>query len=159
MNSNRFKPPGGVFGFFGLLGFLYLSGGGCGSQAPLGPPRKPTVAVQGIVHVDGKPVEMLEISCHDATRLDLAESLVVTSYTDSEGKFSLSTYEPGDGVHEGDYVLTFLAGEFNIVSRNYGGPDKLNNRYRAPKESTVKFTAKKGMPVDLGTTQLTTKTK
>ncbi|TXT37809.1 MAG: Uncharacterized protein FD138_560, partial [Planctomycetota bacterium] len=58
---------------------------------------------------------------------------------------------------EGDYALTFLWGEFNVISRSYGGPDKLKDRYKSPQESKVKFTAKKGTPLDLGKIELTTK--
>jgi hypothetical protein len=39
---------------------------------------------------------------------------------------------------------------------SYGGPDRLNNRYRDPQKSTVRFTVK-DEPVDLGSIELTTK--
>ena len=48
-------------------------------------------------------------------------------------------------------------GEINLIGRSYDGPDKLNNRYKSPTESKVKFTAKKGDPADLGKIELTTK--
>jgi hypothetical protein len=100
---------------------------------------------------------MLEVTCHDVKRIGTDGSMVVAAYTDAQGKFELSSYVKGDGVPEGDYVLTFLWGELNLVSTNYGGPDKLMERYKSPEESKVKFTAKQGTPLDLGTIELTTK--
>ena len=111
----------------------------------------------GSVLVDGQPVEGLEVSCHDVKLMETGDSTVATTYTDAQGKFEVASYTPGDGVPEGDYMVTFLWGELNIISRSYGGPDKLNDRYKSPQESKVKFTAKKGTPVDLGKIELTTK--
>ncbi len=122
--------------FCGLLWWGCL---GCSSPPPPGPPRKPTYPVTGTVTVDGQLVEMLEVACHDAKRLESGEAMIATAYT------------------EGDYALTFLWGEFNVISRSYGGPDKLKDRYKSPQESKVKFTAKKGTPLDLGKIELTTK--
>jgi hypothetical protein len=130
---------------------------GCGSPPPPGPPQQPTFPVQGIVTVDGTPVEGLEVSCHDAKLIATGNSVVATAYTDAEGKFQLSYYKPGDGLPEGNYSLTFLWGEFNLLSRSYGGPDKLKNRYSSAKDSKVTFTSKRGSSVDLKTIELTTK--
>ena len=138
-------------------GLVWFGCSGCGKDLPQGPPRKQTFPVTGVVLVDGQPVEVLEISCHDVKRIGTDDSVIVTAYTDAQGKFELASYVAGDGVPEGDYVLTFLWGEMNIISRSYGGPDKLKERYKSPQESKVKFTAKKGTPVDLGKIELTTK--
>lgn len=146
-----------MIAILGLVGLVGISSLGCGSPPPPGPPRKPTYPIKGIVLVDGQPVEMLEVSCHDTKLPSDGNSVIATAYTDAEGKFELATYAAGDGVPEGDYVLTFLWGEFNVISRSYGGPDKLKDRYSSPKSSQVKFTVKKGTPVDLGKIELTTK--
>jgi len=45
----------------------------------------------------------------------------------------------------------------NMLSRSYGGPDKLNKRYTNPEKSEIKFTVEPGKPVDLGVIELTTK--
>ena len=157
MNTNYFRGFDRALAIGIVSGFLWVGCLGCGSQPPPGPPRKPTVPVTGLVLVDGQPVEGLEISCHDVKLMETADSAVATTYTDAQGKFEVASYVPGDGVPEGEYMATFLWGELNIISRSYGGPDKLNDRYRSPKESKVKFTVKKGVPLDLGKIELTTK--
>ncbi len=157
MNTNHCRYPNltlSILLFSGLVSFGCL---GCAKDLPQGPPRKPTFPVTGLVLVDGQPVEILEISCHDVKRIGTDDSVIVTAYTDAQGKFELASYVAGDGVPEGDYVLTFLWGEMNILSRSYGGPDKLKDRYKSPQESKVKFTAKKGTPIELGKIELTTK--
>ena len=76
--------------------------------------------------------------------------------TDKDGVFNLSTYVAGDGVPEGDYVLTFQWGTLNTFRHTFEG-DKLNGRYTDPTNSVAKFTAKYGEPTDLGEIKLTTK--
>jgi hypothetical protein len=49
-------------------------------------------------------------------------------------------------------------GEINLLSAQYGGPDKLNGRYADKEKSDVHFTVKPGdEPLDLGRIELTTK--
>lgn len=153
-HCRRARPSLSVLVFSGLVWF---GCSGCGLDLPHGPPRKQTFPVTGVVVVDGQPVEMLEVACHDVKLIGTDGSMVVAAYTDAKGKFELSSYQAGDGVPEGDYVVTFSWGEINLISRSYGGPDKLKDRYKSPQESKVKFTAKKGTPVDLGKIVLITK--
>jgi hypothetical protein len=71
-----------------------------------------------------------------------------------DGTFEISTYQQGDGVPNGEYVLTIVWGKLNLMTRTYGGPDKLKGAYSDPK--TSKFTFKvSGGPVDLGPLDLT----
>ena len=119
--------------------------------------RKATYPVTGVVRVDGQPVGQLAISCVSATGLDKANPTVSAAFTDKEGAFKISTYEKGDGVPVGDYVLTVIWGQMNLLSMQYGGPDKLKGKYADPATSTIKFTVKEGVPTDLGTNELTTK--
>jgi hypothetical protein len=81
---------------------------------------------------------------------------ISSAFTDKQGKFSISTYEQADGVPVGSYVLTFEWGQWNMMSMQYGGPDKLNGKYSDPKTSEVRFEVKAGEPTDLGTIKLTT---
>lgn len=141
----------------GVVSGLWWCAVGCSSPPPPGPPRKPTIPVTGSLVIDGQPVEMIEIACHDMKKIETNDSKVSATFTDAQGKFALTTYVEGDGVPEGDYALTFMWGQFDLFSRSYVGPDKLNDRYKSPRESKVKFTAKKGSPVDLGKIELTTK--
>lgn len=137
-----------------LLAGVCLSCLACGEE---GPPRKETYPVTGEVHVDGEPANYLAVTCHDTKGLDSTSPTTSSAFTGEDGKFSISTYESGDGVPAGEYVLTFMWGQKEALSGRYGGPDKLNNRYADPKASEVRFTVESGKPTDLGQIQLTTK--
>ncbi len=118
--------------------------------------RKVTFPVSGLVYVDGAPVENLAVTCVKQPLGDDKEHPTQSqTYTEKDGKFKISTYKSGDGVPEGDYVLTFYWGELNLMSMTYSGPDKLNERYQDPASSPVRFTVKPGEPTDLGKIELT----
>jgi hypothetical protein len=119
--------------------------------------RKPTFPVTGQLLVDGNPAEDVQITCHAVGGVDKENPTSSRTDTGEHGVFKFSTYAGGDGVPEGDYVLTFFWGQTNVFTREYVGPDKLNDRYRDPKKSEVSFTVKKGAPTDLGTIELTSK--
>jgi hypothetical protein len=122
-----------------------------------GPPRKATFPVTGTVRVDGKPVDQMAIRCISVSGMDAQDPTESATFTDAEGNFQIATYQKGDGVPVGSYVLTFEWGQWNYISMQYGGPDKLNGKYADPKTSTIKFDVKEGQPTDLGTIELTTK--
>lgn len=134
------------------LGCLLLCS--CGEQ---GPPRKETFPVTGEVYVDGQPADQLAVRCINVNGIDKASPTVSSAFTDENGKFEISTYESADGVPEGEYVLTFMWGEWNRISGSYGGPDKLNDRYTDQKSSQHRFTVEKGKRTDLGRIELTAK--
>lgn len=137
-----------------LLAGICLS---CLACAEEGSPRKETYPVTGEVYVDGEPANYLAVTCHDVNGTDTAMPTVSSAFTGPDGKFSISTYESGDGVPAGDYVLTFMWGELNALSGRYGGPDKLKGRYAEPKKSEVRFKVEPGQPTDLGRIELTRK--
>lgn len=70
---------------------LIVSLAGC-SGDPKDPLRKPTVPVKGVVNYKGKPLE-------GATITFVMEGDAIPAYgkTDAEGKFTLKTYDEGDG--------------------------------------------------------------
>ena len=119
--------------------------------------RKETYPVSGVVFVDGQAAANLAVRCTDVNGLDKENPTISSAFTDDQGKFEISTYESSDGVPAGEYVLTFVWGEWNLISGSYGGPDKLKDRYTDPKTSEIKVTVKEGEPTDLGTIELTTK--
>lgn len=121
------------------------------------PNREETYPVVGEVYVDGQPAAGLQVTCHAVEGLDSETGWVCKGMTDETGKFEINTYEKGDGVPEGDYVITFMWGKTNFASMSYGGPDKLKKKYLNPKKSEYKFTAVKGEPTDLGRIDLKTK--
>lgn len=130
---------------------------GCGGSVSPEPARIATYPVTGEITVEGQPAEDLEVTCHEVKSLGTGAAFKMTANTDRLGKFQLSTYAPGDGVPEGEYVLTFLWGKLNVLSTRYEGPDRLNNRYLDPNGAKTKFTSTKGKRVDLGKIELTTK--
>lgn len=124
-----------------------------------GPYRKDTTKVTGRVLVDGNPAEMLRVMCHDVNGMDQEHPSLSSTLTAEDGTFEIATYEAGDGVPAGDYTLTFMWGQLNLMAGTYGGPDKLNGRYSDPEASEHEFTVSTGddaEPIDLGTIELTT---
>ncbi|MFQ5732027.1 MAG: hypothetical protein ACE5KM_08735 [Planctomycetaceae bacterium] len=120
--------------------------------------RKPTFPVTGRVTVDGKaPGSPIAVKCHPVDGMDKQNPTISSAFTAEGGKFEISTYNSGDGIPEGQYVLTFYWGKHNPFTMNYGGPDKLKNRYKNPKTSKFKITVKAGEPTDLGRIDLKTK--
>jgi hypothetical protein len=109
------------------------------------------------VYVDGQPADGLAVTCHSVAGLDKESPTLSSAFTGKDGKFEISTYESADGVPAGDYVLTFVWGKWNTISMTYGGPDKLNDRYKDPKTSEFKVSVQQGKPTDLGRIELTTK--
>lgn len=119
--------------------------------------RKETYPVTGTVVVDGKPGDGIQVVLNDVKGIDPNNPSISHTITDPDGKFAISTYEHGDGVPKGEYKLTFFWGAFNPLSMEYGGEDKLKNRYNDPATSTFKINVEKGKPLDLGKIELTTK--
>lgn len=144
------------FSVFLLLSTLATVMIGCSEDQPF---RKETSKVTGQVLVDGTPLPAtrpLKIGCHNLAGMDTEHPTVSSALTGEEGRFEISTYESGDGLPAGDYVLTFMWGKMNLIAGSYGGPDQLKGRYSDPEKSEVKVTVRAGEPVDLGQIQLTT---
>ncbi len=73
---------------------MILVAGGC-SQSN-------TVAVTGTVTLNGKPADQAEV------QFTPKEGRMASGVTDNEGKFSLSTFSPGDGAVPGDHKVTIV---------------------------------------------------
>lgn len=137
-----------------LCGLFILSG--CGTSGPQGGPRVSTTAVTGTVNVDGAPAAFLRVVAvsSGATSQVPIESSALTS---ADGKFSLSTYESGDGVPAGTYKLTFYWGEMNLMNGQYSG-DKFKGRYADAAKSEVAITVNDGSDAqDVGVINLSMK--
>ncbi|MDP1798255.1 MAG: lipoprotein [Planctomycetaceae bacterium] len=127
---------------------------GCGRK---GPPMKKTYKVTGKVLVDGKePGSSIQMECHNTGEIDRQMHTFSQSNTKDDGTFEIATYTSGDGVPAGEYKLTFAWQEFNLMSRSYGGPDKLKKRYSDPGKAEIKFSVV-DKSVNLGEINLTTK--
>jgi hypothetical protein len=119
----------------GLVAALFL---GCGSEGP------PAVPVAGTITYKGKPIEMGTIMFFpkDGKHDKVAAGEI------KDGKFTLSTYQEGDGAPAGVYRVTIQStkevttpgGDTNLESLlppRFGDPD------RAPFEATI---PRKGTP-------------
>lgn len=138
-----------------ILAALFLLTPSCAKEQAF---RKQTVPVTGRVTVDGQaPSSPVQIRCFNLHGMDQEHPTVSSTVTRDGGQFSISTYESGDGVPEGEYAVTFEWKQLNLVSMSYGGEDALKGRYSDPQTSEVRFTITPGTkPLDLGTIELTT---
>lgn len=117
--------------------------------------RKETFPVTGTITVDGKPVEKLAVKCHPEAGMDTENPTVSSAFTDKDGKFSISTYEKGDGIPAGTYTLTVTWGTFNAITMSYGG-DKLKGKYADPETSGILVTVEPGVQTPPLKLELTT---
>ncbi|WP_166830060.1 hypothetical protein [Thalassoroseus pseudoceratinae] len=139
-----------MFVYAGCL--LLLVGCGGGDE----PYRKPTAPVTGIITIDGQPPKNpVKITTHPVDGMDQEHPSFSHCMTGENGAFEISTYETGDGVPEGEYRLTFQAGQMNLVSRSYSG-DLFKGRYSDPEKSEFTLTVSGTDPIDLGTINLST---
>jgi hypothetical protein len=127
---------------------------GCGgSTGPQGGPRVTTVAVTGVVKVDGAPAPFLRVVAVPVGGVG-AVPMESAALTDANGAFGLSTYESGDGVPPGQYQLTFVWGQINLMNSQYSG-DKFNGKYADPAKSEHNLTVTDSdEPHDLGVIEL-----
>lgn len=149
-SSRRFPHLGHV----ALLTILPLCIMAC-SREPRGGPRVPTYPITGKVMVDGKPAQNVSVICHPVNG-DAAVKTSISAFTDAEGQFSIGTYEGGDGAPQGEYRLTFTWGQINLMTGQYGPPDRLKGKYADPETSEFTVTAREGQEADLGVIELTT---
>lgn len=101
----------------------------CREPAPY---RKETYSVTGQIRVNGKPAAGVAVLCRDVRGIDAEHPTITSALTDQDGRFRLSTYESGDGVPDGEYVLSFEWRDYSPFTGSYDGPDKLGGRYSTP---------------------------
>lgn len=123
---------------------------GC-SEEPRGGPRVPTSPLTGIVLVDDKPTAMVQVKCTATGAKSVPTE--ISAFTDESGRFSVGTYESGDGAPPGEYKLTFVWGQYGMSGR-YEGPDKLGGKYSDANQSEIIAVVKEGEPCDLGEIRL-----
>jgi|688.fasta_scaffold356197_2 hypothetical protein len=128
---------------------------GCGgSSGPQGGPRVTTIPITGTVKVDGTAAAFLRVVAVPVGGTG-AVPMQSTGMTDANGLFTISTYETGDGVPAGQYQLTFVWGQINLMNSQYSG-DKLNGKYSDPAKSEHTLTVTDSDdPHDLGVIELT----
>jgi hypothetical protein len=128
-----------------LLGLFLLAGCG-GRGVELAP-------VEGVVLFDGKPIDGAGVMFQP-----VGGGRPAIGTTDSEGKFRLSTFDPGDGAIVGDHLVAVSKAESGGVPMENGLESTIKMsakfflpaRYAAPKQSGLTATVKQGnMPVRL----------
>ncbi|HEX4592208.1 MAG TPA: carboxypeptidase-like regulatory domain-containing protein [Gemmataceae bacterium] len=78
---------------------------GC-SDPPGHHPRFPLVPVHGVVRLKGKPVEGARVTFHNTEK-----GVSAYGVTDAEGRFTLTTFLPGDGAVPGREQITVTKAE------------------------------------------------
>jgi hypothetical protein len=108
-----------------------------------GPRRKAVYAVHGKLFVNGKPAVDAFVHFTPAEPGD-PEPQNAYGQVDESGSFAVSTFVSGDGAAPGDYVITIDWPERSGVLKNdFGGPDRLQGRYRDAKTSKFRFHVEK----------------
>jgi len=83
-----------------MAAFAGLLFAGCGPGAEGDAGRKPLFKVNGKITMSGGPVANAMVSFSPKNKQPVA-----TGRTNTDGQFTLTTYDPGDGAAEGDYVV------------------------------------------------------
>ena len=138
-------PTGGRCGLISTSGWvlvllLLASVAGCG------PSRPATTRVSGLVTFKGAPVAEADVNFIPA------DGRPASGRTDAEGRFSLSTFVPGDGVLPGEHVVTVskqVASKSNPddIYQNY--VDLLPPQYGSLRTSPLRATVEAGGSHDL----------
>jgi len=121
-----------------LAGTLILAAGllltGCGRS---GPPRIATHRAAGSVTYQGQPVPGAFVALHPKDQR-LTSAPTPTATVQPDGTFTLTTYEAGDGVPDGDYVVTLQWRKTVKSGRDYAlGPNLLPAKYARPDTSDI----------------------
>ncbi len=115
---------------------------GC-TRSQQGPERLETVPVKGTVTVKGMPAGEVTVKFRPLATPQGEAAIYAanpTALTEADGTFVVSTYEHGDGMAAGEYVITFEWLKFNRMSNSYGGPDRLGGKYADPETTEFKLT-------------------
>jgi hypothetical protein len=116
--SSRIKAFGRIDPMFAicLAAVLAAVSTGCGDGRP------ERVPVTGRVLIDGKPLQYGQIRFHAENHRPAFSNL------SSDGRFELSTYEPGDGSVLGRHAVTVNAAEvLSPTAKRWHAPKKYNN--------------------------------
>lgn len=126
---------------FVVTGLVALGLSACGDRN-----KFPVYPTSGQVLINDAPRENVMVVLHPTK--DTAEKYKDTrpiAYTDKDGKFSFTTYTAGDGVPEGDWVVTVMLkpndgeGDDQTTSKN-----TIDWKFARPDTSTLKATITKG---------------
>ena len=140
----------------------------CGRKAA-GPKiaKAPVVKVSGEVTVDGKAEAGIRVRCIPQGQFAYSKELAETvntfrAITDENGKFSMQTYEAGDGLPPGEYGITFIwpaadEGMRKRDTKQLRAADRLGQKYDVVRETSLRFKVTEGEPLELELFKLVTK--
>jgi hypothetical protein len=103
--------------------------------------RKPVYPVRGQVMVGGRPAPQAFVVFHPVGDDD-PQATRPYGHAGTDGSFTLTTYDPGDGAPAGDYVVTIVWP--GPAAPNQDPPDRLKGRFLDPKTSPLRATVQKG---------------
>ena len=115
--------------------------------------RVPVFPVSGRVTYQGKPAAGAQVVLHAVTPPE-EDDVAPSGIVQSDGTFTTTAYEPGDGAPQGEYVATVQW--FKLVTGAGGsgaGPNILPQKYASPKTSPIKVSVNGGPteipPIDI----------
>ncbi|AMV19183.1 hypothetical protein [Planctomyces sp. SH-PL14] len=107
---------------------------GCGrGGGELSGTREPTFPASGVVTYKGEPVPDATVGARSTGTKNIVAS---SGRTDSSGRFSLSTYQPGDGAIAGQHQFTVTKAVTEGDDPSYFDPSSPNYGKPAPKTTT-----------------------
>jgi len=135
-----------------VLALIAIGSIGCESEQNDGHPPRANVA--GMVTLNGTPVEGATVRLYPKA----SDGKGATGRTLADGKFQLTTFNPGDGVLPGDYVVTVskteveevMSEEEKLKMQEMGRPiPKAKKTELLPKETTNPKTSDLSISVTL----------
>jgi hypothetical protein len=111
-----------------LLAGILVTTLGCG---PSGPARPKTYPVTGVVTYKGEPVAGANLNFQLADGSGYAMAI-----TDASGKYSLQTFEPGDGAVPGEYHVGITKYDQSVVVDEMSDEDYVPPEEQGPVAST-----------------------
>lgn len=90
------------------------------------------------------PPHIVVMKLYPKGRAPQPDDVYPSSQVDSQtGKFSFDTYQAGDGIPAGEYIMTFESLRINPIGRYKMGPDRFKNNFNNPlSQDPEKYTVK-----------------
>lgn len=138
-----------------------LLGCGSGVKAPPEPAGYrdkigAAIPLTGKVSLDGSPSQKVIVSAMNETNLPMYKQqkeiggLATGAAVKPDGSFSFTTFENGDGLPAGNYIVLFRLPTRDERGKPDAKIEAFNNKYGNPETSKVKATLEAGKPIDLG---------
>jgi len=124
-----------------LVVSLSFTTAGCGAGDEWTAKRPKVYRAQGVVKLDGKPLEEATVIYHSQSNDVSAQGV-----TDKSGNFTLTTYDANDGAVEGKHKVV-------ITKRTY---EKRKTKYDSPEESSIALIPKELLPTKYALPKTTT---